>query len=292
MSKINKLKFSVIIPCYNEEMAIRETVETINKCIEDRNDYEIIVVNDGSTDKSGEILESITPNYPALKVIEHQKNKGYGAALKTGILAAGSDLIVITDADGTYPNHRISEFVDKCEDHDMVVGARTAENVTYSKIRAFPKFFLKHWVSWLARRDVPDINSGFRVFRKDVARQYFRILSDQFSFTISITLAMLTNYRSVLFVPIDYHERVGNSKIKPIRDTARFILLILRTGTYFAPARSFAPFFIGMFALALSSLGYDVFVLNDLTEKTVLLFLFSFNTALFALLGDMIDKRS
>lgn len=292
MSKENEFKFTVVIPCYNEEKAIRETVETINECIKDRDDYEIIVVNDGSTDKSSEILASITPDYPALKVIEHEKNRGYGAALKTGIMAARSELIVITDADGTYPNHRICEFVDKCEDHDMVVGSRTAENVTYSKLRAFPKFFLKHWVSWLAGRDVPDINSGFRVFRKEAAKKYFRILSDKFSFTISITLAMLTNYRSVLFVPIDYHARVGESKIKPIRDTARFILLILRTGTYFAPARSFAPIFIGIFALALLSLGYDIFVLYDLTEKTMLLFLFSFNIALFALLGDMIDKRS
>lgn len=284
-------KFSVVIPCYNEDQAIKDTVESIVKHVRDRNDCEVVVVDDGSTDDSVTILRRISSQYENLTIIEHDRNRGYGAALKTGIQGARGELIVITDADGTYPNHRIPEFVDLCKDYDMVVGARTGSSVTYSKLRAFPKYFLKRWVSWLAGRDVPDINSGFRVFRKDVAQRYFRILSDKFSFTITITLAMLTNYRPVLYVPIDYHAWIGKSKINPIRDTARFIILILRTGTYFAPLRAFAPLFGGLLLLALISLGYDIFVIRNLTDKTVLLFLFSINIAMFSLLADMIDKR-
>lgn len=285
------MRFTIVIPCYNEENAIKDTLDRIIAKISKEYDYEIIVVNDGSTDKTKSVLEEIVPSYPQVRVIEHERNRGYGAALKTGIRAAHSEFIAITDADGTYPNERIGELVDRCADYDMVVGARTGENVQYSKLRSIPKFFLKHWVSWLAGRDVPDINSGLRVFRKNVAEQYFGILSDKFSFTITITLAMLTNYRPTLYVPIDYNPRIGKSKIKPIRDTLRFMLLILRTGTYFAPARAFAPLFGGLFALGFISLGYDVLVLQDLTDKTVLLFLFSMNIAMFALLADMIDKR-
>lgn len=284
--------FSVVVPCYNEEAAIEDTVELIHESIKERLGYEIVVVDDGSTDETSAILQNISGRYHNLKIINHHRNRGYGAALKTGIRAARGEYMVITDADGTYPNHRIGEFVELCQDHDMVVGARTGENVTYSQLRAFPKFFLKKWVSWLAGSDVPDINSGFRVFRKDVAEQYFRILPDQFSFTITITLAMMTNYRRVQYIPIDYKSRIGRSKIKPIRDTARFIVLILRTGTYFAPVRAFAPIFASLFFLSLLSMFYDIIVLNDLTDTTLLLFLFSMNTALFALLADMIDKRN
>ncbi|PCI58761.1 MAG: glycosyl transferase family 2, partial [Kordiimonadales bacterium] len=151
---------------------------------------------------------------------------------------------------------------------------------------------LRHWVSWIARYPVPDINSGFRVFRRDIALKYIGILPDSFSFTTTITLAMLTNYHRVKYEPINYRARVGKSKIKPIRDTLRFIMLILRTGTYFAPLRVFFPLIAIMIMLATASLIYDITVLRNLTDKTVLLYLFSMNTGMFALLADMIDKRS
>ena len=124
-----------------------------------------------------------------------------------------------------------------------------------------------------------------------MAESFFSILSDRFSFTTTITLAMLTNDRPTLFVPIDYFERVGNSKIRPVRDTLNFFSLIMRTGTYFAPVRAFTPIFAALFVMALLSLAYDVFALNNLTDKTILLFLFSLNIGMFTLIADMIDKR-
>ncbi|TQV76260.1 glycosyltransferase family 2 protein [Denitrobaculum tricleocarpae] len=289
---INKPEFSIVVPCYNEEGAIEETIDHLTSLISKDRDYEIIVVNDGSTDETGKILTDLTSKHTNLNVLTHQKNRGYGAGLKTGIGRARGDLVVITDADGTYPNERIPELVDLCQDYDMVVGARVGENVTYSKIRKIPKVFLQAWVSWIAGQHVPDINSGLRVFRRDVAQRFFRILPNSFSFTITITLAMLTTYRAVLFEPINYKARIGNSKIKPIRDTLRFCALIMRTGTYFAPMRVLMPFVWVFAALSAASLAFDTFVLQNLSDKTTLLFLATFNTAMFALLADMIDKRS
>ena len=285
-------EFSVVIPCYNEEGAIEETVDELRRTIPDTRPYEIVVVNDGSTDRTQEILDKIVARDDGLRCVIHEGNRGYGAALKSGIRQARADLIVITDADGTYPNARIPDLVDACTDYDMVVGSRTGSDVTYSKIRAIAKIFLKAWASWIAGQNIPDINSGMRVFRKAVAESYFGILPNSFSFTTTITLAMLTNYRPVLYVPIDYHARVGQSKIKPIRDTLRFTMLILRTGTYFAPIRAFAPFIGLMMLLSAASLGYDIGIDQNLTDKTVILLLFTFNTAIFALLADMIDKRT
>jgi len=286
------LTVSVILPCYNEEKSVESTLKVVSAALAPIPAHEIILVNDGSTDGSAAVLEKLAASYPKLRIITHEVNRGYGAALKTGIRRANGELIAITDADGTYPNERLAELVGRCANQDMVVGARTGPNVTYSKLRAFPKMFLRAWVSWIARRQVPDINSGMRVFRRDVVSKFFGILPNSFSFTITITLAMLTTSHLVEFVPIDYAARVGNSKIKPIRDTARFIKIILRTGVYFAPVRAFAPVVAALGLATAISLGYDVFILRDLTERSLILFLAGLNTGMFVLIADMIDKRT
>lgn len=287
--------FTLIVPAYNEEGAILETIQSLRQYLTDAGPYELLVVNDGSTDKTREILEQAAKDDPDLSVFHHSRNGGYGSALKTGIRRARGKYIVITDADGTYPNHRIPELVAKCaEGWDMVVGARTGDDVTYPLIRKIPKTFLKAYASWIARQPIPDINSGLRVFRRDLAEEYIHFLPGGFSFTTTITLAMLTSYRHVLFVPIDYHPRIGKSKIKPVRDTLNFVQLIARTGMYFAPVRVLLPI-IGVSALAtFASLCYDMFALPEpnLTDKTVTLFMLTLNSGMFALLADMIDKRS
>ena len=288
---LSEATYSIVVPCYNEEDSISDTVAQLSTALASDMPYDVIVVNDGSSDKSGRILDGLEANHPRLRVIHHERNRGYGAALKTGIRSAHSEFIAITDADGTYPNERLPELVARCRDVDMVVGARVGENVTYSRLRAFPKAFLRYWVSWIANRNVPDINSGMRVFRRETAEKFIGIYPDGFSFTITITLAMLTTYRMVEFVPISYRARVGRSKIRPIRDTLRFTSIILRTGTYFAPLRTFAPAILLLGAASFTSLAFNLYN-GDLTEATMLLFLFTMNLGMFSLLADMIDKRT
>lgn len=285
-------RFSVIVPCYNEQGGIAGTIAQLRDSLKAAASYELIVVNDGSTDATAESLRKVQEGDPHLRVIEHKRNRGYGAALKTGIRNSTSDLIVITDADGTYPNHRIPELVDAMDEADMVVGARIADDVEYPLIRKIPKAVLRAYAIWIAQQDIPDINSGMRVFRRALAERFFNILPDGFSFTTTITLAMLTNRYTVRYLPIGYSTRIGKSKIKPIQDTLRFFQLILRTGMYFAPLRVFSPVLTAMFLGFGASLSYDVFVLHDLTEKTLLLMILFINSTMFALLADMIDKRS
>jgi glycosyltransferase involved in cell wall biosynthesis len=286
-----KLLFSVVIPCFNEERSIHSTIVEIEKALADAPAHEVIVVDDCSSDGTAELLRKLSHGRPRFKVIRHGWNRGYGAALKSGIRAASGELIAITDADGTYPNDRLPELVELCRTRDMVVGARVGQDVVRSKVRAFPKYFLKKWVSMLARQPVPDINSGLRVFRKDVAEKFFGILPNGFSFTITITLATLTTFRDVLFVPISYRQRVGKSHIRPFADTVRFMQIILRTGVYFAPIRAFFPIFAVLMLLGVGSLVYDAVWLRNLTDKTVMFFLFAMNTGMFILLSDMVDKR-
>jgi glycosyltransferase involved in cell wall biosynthesis len=286
------LEFTVVIPCYNEELAIEESLRSIEECLRGSGEHEVLVVNDGSTDRTREVLATVAQKYANVRVVHHEHNQGYGAALKTGIRRAKSELIAIIDADGTYPFDRLPALIEEAKSVDMVVGARTGESVTYSFVRKIPKVFLKAYMSWLAGEKIPDMNSGLRVFRRSVAERFLKILPDTFSFTTTITLAMMRNRYDVRFVPIDYSSRTGKSKIHPIHDTLRFAQLILRTGMYFAPLRVLLPIAGVLFLGFCASLYYDVVILRNLTDKSILLFMFTMNTTIFALLADMIDKRS
>jgi len=276
----------VIVPAFNEEAGIEATLQRLFACLrEEVRVFEIIVVNDGSTDKTGQLLQRCTD----IRLIEHPSQLGYGASLKSGIRSAKYDVIAITDADGTYPADRIAELAQQTLNADMVVGARPGGR--QALLRRIPKWFLTRFAEWIARRPIADINSGLRAFRKPVVERFLNILPDGFSFTTTITLALLTNRYVVHYVPIDYAPRLGSSKIRPIRDTMQFAQLILRTGIYFAPLRVFLPvagvFFLGF----LVSLIRDLIQL-DLTEATMLLLVAATQLGMFALLADMIDKRS
>ena len=292
------MKTSIIIPCYNEKHAIRDTIEWILSVIRDSKlkNVEIIAVNDGSTDGCEQVLNALTKEHHSddLLVVHHKRNQGYGAALKTGIRRSQSDYICITDADGTYPNDRIPDLIEQISSKglDMVVGARIGPNVEYSKIRSIPKMILVPWVSFLCGTEVPDMNSGLRIFRRDRSLDFLKLLPDGFSFTTTITICLLRNRYAVEFTPISYARRIGKSHIKPIQDTLRFTQLILRTGMYFAPLRLLSPLIVALATLFSISSLYDLTILNNLTDKTVLLGFASLNVFMFALLADMIDKRS
>jgi len=288
----DQYEFAIVIPCYNEEDAVSETLQNLEAGLGGCGAHEVLFVNDGSTDRTAEILAKEVANYPFARVVQHPRNLGYGAALKTGIRRTTAPLIVIADADGTYPFNRIPDLVRAADSADMVVGARTGANVTYSNIRKVPKVFMKAYMSWLAGQPIPDMNSGLRVFRRGSVERFIKILPNTFSFTTTVTLAMMRNRYDVTFIPIDYSGRIGKSKIKPVQDTIRFTQLIVRTGMYFAPLRVLLPVSAMLFLAACGTVAYDVFVLDNLTDKSVLLFISSMNVVIFALLADMIDKRS
>lgn len=287
------LRYSVVVPCYNEIGSIEATIGKLLEVVSQA-ESEIVVVDDGSDDGTRELLDEIGRSIESarLRVVFHGSNHGYGAAVSTGVRRARSELIVIIDADGTYPCERIPELVDVAESADMVVGSRTEGANPQPLLRRFTKNVLRAHCSWLVGEHIPDLNSGLRVFRKSIFDRFFKILPSGFSLTTTLTVAMMRNRYSVVFVPIRYAERVGRSKIRPVKDTLGFIQLILRTGMYFAPLRVLLPLVTLLSLAFMASLGYDVFVLRDLTEKTLLLLLFAMNTILFALLADMIDKRS
>ena len=275
---------TLLIPAYNEENGIGPVLESVKKL---GLPGEILVVDDGSTDRTFEVARA-----SGVEVIRHDVNRGYGQALKSGILASQYDIIVITDADGTYPNEEIRNLLSHIRNHDMVVGARIGENVKIPLMRKPAKKFLNILANYLAGVEIPDLNSGLRAFRKDVARQFFPILPSGFSFTTTITLAMLSNGYRVKYLPINYHQREGRSKIHPIRDTLGFTSLIVRTTLYFNPLKVFMPL-AGIVALsAILLLVFSKLVLHRVMDISVIVLLSAaLQIAVIGLLADLIDKR-
>jgi glycosyltransferase involved in cell wall biosynthesis len=227
------------------------------------------------------------------RVLRHRENQGYGAALKTGIRHTVQPFIAITDADGTYPNERLPELFRQALDggYDMVVGARTGAQAHIPLARRPAKWVLNRLANYLARRKIPDLNSGLRVFRREVAMEFVRYLPAGFSFTATITLAMLTNDYAVQYVPIPYRKRVGQSKINPIKDTLGIVNLIMRTVMYFAPLRVLLPVSGLLLLLALTVLIGSVLFTDRVMDVTVVVIMTALQIAVVALVADLIRKQ-
>ena len=217
---------SIIIPAYNEELGIGAVIEELNRVMAGFElPHEVTVVDDGSTDATAARADEAK-----VRVVRHETNQGYGAALKTGMRHSSYDLICITDADGTYPSDRIPELVEHLEKNacDMVVGARTGPEAAISLVRRPAKWVLTRLAEMVANKAIPDLNSGLRVFRCEAAWRMIGLLPDGFSFTATITLAMVTNGYQVAYIPISYKHRVGRSKFRPLQDTLNYLALVLR----------------------------------------------------------------
>ena len=278
---------SVVIPAYNEEKGISEVLTDLKTILDDTHlQYEIIIIDDGSSDKTAEIVQK----HDFARLVQHPVNRGYGAALKTGIKSSNGEWILITDADGTYPNEYIPELLKYSDEYDMVVGARTGENVSIPLYRRPAKLFLTKLANYLVGTKIPDLNSGMRLFRKEDSMKYFHILPSGFSFTTTITLSYLSDGFLVKYVPINYHERQGSSKIKPFRDGMNFILLILKAITYFNPMKVFLPISFIFFIIGTIILIYQL-TSDNIGDAPVLLLVTSIQIGLLGLLADLIIKR-
>ena len=280
---------SIIIPAYNEEAAVGKVIDSVkefaNSC---KYDYEIIVIDDGSSDNTADIIKK----KEEVILIQHSFNKGYGASLKHGIKQARFDNVIIIDADGTYPSDKIPELVKYLDEYDMVVASRTGKDVRIPILRKFAKYILNILANYLSGKKIPDLNSGFRALKKEAVIRFFNILPSGFSFTTTITLALMTNDYQIKYVPISYNHRNKESKFHPVKDTISMFTLIIRAILYFNPLKIFVPL-----SIVLVFAGVAVFIwswlfagrIYDIT--TALLIITGIQTLVIGLLADLIDKR-
>jgi len=233
---------SVIIPAFNEAASIGAVLDEVESVVPDA---EVLVVDDCSTDGTGRIAAAA-----GARVIRHRTNRGYGGALKTGVRAAHSDVVVLLDADGQHDAHYIPALVEMLDDHDIAIGERTdAYRVAGARL---PGKVILGWVANLiAGTRLKDINCGFRAARRDELARILPLLPDGFSFSTTSTLAYLKLRHSVVFLPMETRRRVGKSTVNPLRDGYRTIMLTVRLMALFDPLQVFLPVAMGLVALGI-----------------------------------------
>lgn len=277
---------SIVIPAFNEENGVGPVIRELQDILQKSGIRgEVIVVDDGSADATAKVAAEA-----GARVIRHRSNRGYGAALKTGITVASFDIIAITDADRTYPSSEIPALLQELENADMVVGARIGKNVKIPAIRKPAKWVLNRLANYVADAKIPDLNSGLRVFRREIAMQYFPILPDQFSFTSTITLAMHCDKYAVVYLPIDYLQRTGKSKIVPW-DAYNFAVLILRTAMLFKPLRVFLPLVVLCLLYGTVKMSIDMVRDPNISASALLAFMSALLILLIGMLGDAMAAR-
>jgi glycosyltransferase involved in cell wall biosynthesis len=286
---------SIVLPCYNEQGHVAAEVDRICAAMDVSGyAYELLAYDDASTDETLARLQEIAPQYPQMKVVHFDRNGGSGTVRRIGTQQARGEFVVWTDADMTDPNERIPELVQILEkDHllDQVVGARTSEQGTHKMFRVPAKWFIRKIAELLTNSTIPDLNSGLRVFRRDVALPYLRLLPPGFSCVTTITLAFLCNQHDVRYVPIDYAKRSGQSKFHFFKDAYRYILQVLRMVMYFNPLKVLMPVALFLIGLGVAKGIYDMVVHPLLfAVNTVLILVTGLIIASMALLADLIVR--
>lgn len=279
---------SVVLPVYNEREHLGAEISRIRAALDaSPYSYEVIVVDDGSDDGSAEELRTIE----GIRLIRFERNRGSGSARKAGTHAARGAVVVWTDVDMTYPNDEIPLLVKELEGHDQVVGARTSEQGTLKALRVPAKWLIRKLACYLTETKIPDLNSGLRAFRRDVALQYLHMLPAGFSCVTTITMAFLANGYSIKYVPIDYFERSGRSKFHPWTDTKRYILQVVRMVLSYNPLKVFMPLGVLLAAIGTAKLGYDLIDKNLRVASNTLLLLFAaFQVIAIGLLADLVVR--
>jgi glycosyltransferase involved in cell wall biosynthesis len=282
---------SIVIPMYNEEVAIADELEGIRRTMDASSlEYEIIVVDDGSTDGSAEIVR----RFEGTQLIQHAHNRGTGAARTTGIQAARGKVVVMIDADGTYPHESIprlaAEIGAGCK---MAIGARKRESGTLRWLRAPTKWFIRQLASYLTSTRIPDLNSGLRAMDRETALRYLNLLPNTHSWVSTITIAFLSDGHAVSWLPIDYYPRKGRSTFHPIADTYNYISLVVRSVMYFNPLKVFLPVTLLLLVTAAVKLVRDIIYYRGfyVPGVTLMLVLTAIQVGAIGLLADLIVKR-
>jgi len=275
------MKISVVIPAYREAGIIGTVVTSISRLLPDA---EIIVVDDGSDDETAEVASRA-----GAIVYSHPYNIGNGATVKTGIRMATGDLVVMLDGDGQHNPEDIPRLLSMAETHDMVVGARDSK--THANIfRKCANAFYNFLASYITKRKVDDLTSGFRVLHRKTAMRYLYLLPNTFSYPTTITLSYLHSGRSICYIPIRAAKRTGKSKIRPLRDGLQFLLIIIKITTLYSPMLIFLPISLFFLLTGLFYYCYTYILTHRFTNMSALLLISSVMIFMLGLISEQITQ--
>jgi glycosyltransferase involved in cell wall biosynthesis len=277
-----KSSLSIILPCLNEAHSLKKLIPTLKQ---NHPEAEIIVVDDGSSDESASIAAQA-----GAQVISHPSSMGNGAAIKKGARAASGDVLVFMDADGQHDPQDIEKLLaELARGHDMVVGARSADSQASFGRWCANSFY--NWLSsWMVGAMIADLTSGFRAVKADKFKEFLYLLPNGFSYPTTITMTFFRAGYSVGYIPIVAHTRIGKSHIKLLRDGVRFLLIIFKIGTLYAPLKLFGSLSFGFFILGVSYYIHTFATSGRFTNMGVLLFITSILIFLIGLVSEQITQ--
>ncbi len=278
---------SIILPALNEAAAIGPVLKKIDDVLSRRKGslvFELIVVDDGSSDETA----TIAGQHDA-RVVSHGANLGNGAAVKSGLRAAGGDLVILMDADGQHDPEDLLRIVDELESFHMVVGARTRGSGTGIH-RGIANRAYNLLASYVTGKKILDLTSGLRGMRTKVAKRFIYLLPNTFSYPTTLTLAFMRTGHSVKYIPIKAAKRVGKSKIRIFRDGARFFLIIVRIATFFSPFKVFFPIAFASAILGIANYAYTFFTRHQFTTGSALLLMQAVIIFTLALVSEQIAQ--
>lgn len=284
------LELSVVLPAFNEEEVIGRVLAALRQRLDEEVDlrgrYEILVVDDGSTDGTAEQARRAGGE---VRVVQHPYNIGNGAAVKSGIRHARGRVLVFMDADGQHDPGQVPEFLRACSRYDMVVGAR-GRGSQAGIHRSLANGLYNTLASYVTGRPILDLTSGFRAIRRDVARRFAGLLPNGFSYPTTITLCLMRAGHSVLYEPIEAAKRTGKSKIRLLSDGTKFLMVIAKICMLFAPLKIFLPVSIYFFLMGLGYYGYTFQAEHRFTNMSMLLFTTSVVIFMMGLLAEQIAQ--
>ncbi|HXT02149.1 MAG TPA: glycosyltransferase family 2 protein [Elusimicrobiota bacterium] len=278
------LEISAVIPAYNEQDAIAPVVKKLTEALSrSAARFEIIVVDDGSTDKTYD--NAIASGVVALR---HPTNRGYGRSLMTAFSRAKYDWILMIDADGSYPPEEAEKLFAHAPASDLIIGARQGDTFWGTPLQAWRRRVYLRLASFVAGEPIPDANSGLRLLRKSAFDRSMPFLCLGYSFTTTMTLSFLSAGRFVAYVPVRFVERTGRSKVKPVRDILRTLQIMMQMMIYYNPLKLAAVVVAALLGTALAAFVL-LWACVDLGAALAAAFaLFSLSVVVF-LLGCVLD---
>ena len=257
--------------------------ETVSRAKINFPDAEILVVDDGSSDETASLAEQA-----GARVIRHPISLGNGAAIKAGARAAKGEILAFMDADGQHSAEEIRALLGRLDaGYDMAIGAR--DSGSHANVgRLFANGFYNSLASLMCGHQIPDLTSGFRVVKARLFKQFLHLLPNGFSYPTTITMAFLRSGYPIDFVPIKAASRVGKSHIRPIRDGLRFLIIIFKVITLYAPLKVFIPASATFFITGLGYYAFTYLTLGRFTNMSLLLFSASVIIFLIGLISEQI----
>ena len=271
---------SIVMPAKNEAVNLQKLLPLLQATLPGA---ELIVVNDGSTDNTVALCESL-----GVSVVSHQYSKGNGASIKSGARHASRDTVVFMDGDGQHkPADILRLYAVFCQGYDMVIGARSA--ATQASVgRLVANTLYNRLSSWMANQTISDLTSGFRIVNRRKFLKFLYLLPNGFSYPTTITMSFFRAGYSVAYVDIEAGKREGKSHINLLKDGMRFFLIIFKIGTLYSPLKIFVPIAAGFFGLGVAYYLYTFFNFHTFTNMSAVLFITAVIVFLIGLVSEQV----